>query len=89
MEGYSGKNGWAFGDGTAAGTRDGADAESIYRLLEDEIIPLYYSVSEDGVPRGWVERMKAAIKSNAPRFSARRMVREYLDHYYVAALKNI
>jgi len=89
MEGYNGRNGWAFGDGTPAGDRDRADAEAIYRLLEDEVIPLYYSVSEDGVPHGWVERMKAAIKSTAPRFSSRRMVREYLDHYYTAALKNI
>lgn len=89
MEGYNRKNGWAFGDGNPTEKRDRADAESIYHLLEDEIIPLYYRVSEDGVPHGWVGMMKETIISNAPRFSARRMVREYLDHYYAAALKNI
>ncbi len=89
LEGYDGKNGWAFGDGAPAGDRNRADAEAIYRLLEDEIIPLYYSVAEDGIPHGWVEKMKAAIKSSAARFSSRRMVREYLDRYYTAALKNI
>jgi starch phosphorylase len=89
IEGYNRKNGWAFGDGTPAVERDRSDAESIYRLFEDEIIPLYYGVSEDGVPHGWVGMMKETIKSNVPRFSARRMVREYLDHYYAAALKNI
>jgi starch phosphorylase len=89
VEGYNRKNGWAFGDVTPAGERNRADAEAIYRFLEDEIIPLYYRVSEDGVPHGWVGIMKETIKSNAPRFSARRMVREYLDRYYAAALKNI
>ena len=58
----------------------------MYRLLEDEIIPLYYERSEDGVPQGFVKVMKAAIKSVAPAFSARRMVKEYVEKFYVQAL---
>jgi starch phosphorylase len=74
IEGFNGKNGWAFGQEGAEGNRDKEDAEAIYRTLEKEILPLYYTISEDGVPHGWVKLMKEAIKSNAAKFSARRMV---------------
>jgi starch phosphorylase len=87
VEGFNGKNGWAFGRETVSGNRDQADAEAIYELLEKTIIPLYYNVSDDGVPHGWVTVMKESIKSNAPRFSARRMVKEYIERFYVKALK--
>ena len=89
VEGYNGKNGWAVDGREGTGDRDGADAAAIYTLLEKEIIPLYYRVSEDGVPHGWVAVMKEAIRSNAPRFSTRRMVREYLDRFYVPALQAV
>ena len=89
VEGYNGKNGWAVDGREGTGDRDGADAAAIYTLLEKEIIPLYYRVSQDGVPHGWVAVMKEAIRSNAPRFSTRRMVREYLDRFYVPALQAV
>ena len=82
IEGYNGKNGWAFGSKEEGADRDGADAGELYDLLEKEIIPLYYNQSEDGVPHGWVKIMKESIISNAPRFSARRMVKEYIGKYY-------
>jgi starch phosphorylase len=85
IEGFNGKNGWAFGDGAVAENRDAADAAEIYRLLETEIIPLYYNMSDDGFPPGWVRIMKEAIRSNAARFSARRMVKTYLEKYYAKA----
>jgi starch phosphorylase len=81
IEGYNGKNGWAFGDVTAEGNRDVEDAEAIYRILETEIIPVYYKISDDGVPEEWVRIMKEAIRSNAARFSSRRMVKQYLETY--------
>jgi starch phosphorylase len=81
-EGFNGKNGWAF---TGAG--DDKDAEAIYDLLEKEIIPLYYKVDEYGTPIGWVKVMKEAIKSTAPLFSARRMVKEYALKFYQNAVK--
>jgi len=87
VEGFNGENGWAFGDGEMSGNRDRVDAEAIYDILEKEIIPLYYRVSEDGVPHGWVSVMKEDIKSTAPSFSARRMVKEYVEKFYVPALQ--
>jgi starch phosphorylase len=87
LEGYNGKNGWAISNEVVEGNRDERDAASIYEILENEIIPLYYDVSEDGVPRRWVKVMKEAIRSNAHRFSARRMVKEYIEKFYANALK--
>jgi starch phosphorylase len=88
-EGYNGKNGWSFGGDKEAENPDQADAEAIYELLEKEIIPLYYDVSGDGVPHGWVRTMKDTIKSNAPRFSARRMIKEYTEKFYAKALPGL
>jgi starch phosphorylase len=86
LEGYNGSNGWAFGGEEMQGDRAQADAEALYRLLEDEIIPLYYERSDDQVPHDFVRIMKEAIKSVAPAFSAQRMVKEYVSHYYLPAL---
>ena len=82
LEGYNGKNGWAFGGDTINGNRDAADAHAIYNLLEQEVVPLYYSTSLDGIPHGWVKMMKESIKSVAPGFCAKRMVKEYVSRYY-------
>jgi len=83
IEGFNGKNGWAF-----AGAGDDNDAEAIYNLLEEDIIPFYYEVDEDGVPRKWVKVMKEAIKSTAPLFCSRRLVKEYAVKFYQSALKS-
>ena len=88
-EGYNGQNGWAPSHREQNGDRDRADAAEIYRILEEEVIPLYYDVSDDGVPRGWVRVMKEAVKSTAAQFSARRMVKEYVGKFYANALKNL
>ncbi|GJQ58999.1 MAG: alpha-glucan family phosphorylase [Candidatus Scalindua sp. AMX11] len=85
MEGYNGKNGWAF-EGSGSDT---VDAESIYNLLEHDVIPLYYNQDEDGVPHGWVKLMKESIKSAGAAFSARRMVKEYALKFYKSALKEV
>jgi starch phosphorylase len=87
LEGYNGKNGWAFGGEGWSPERNSIDAAELYTLLEKEVIPLYYSVSLDGVPHGWVRMMKESIKSIAPVFSSRRMVKEYVDRYYPSLLK--
>jgi starch phosphorylase len=83
IEGYNGKNGWAF-----EGRGDAEDAGAVYDLLENEIIPLYYRLDDDGVPVGWVKVMKEAIKNAGPFFSARRMVKEYTTKFYQNALKS-
>ena len=89
-EGYNGHNGWAIGDEreySDAASQDAVDAESLYRLLEDEIIPLYYlERSADRLPGEWIGRVKESVRTLAPRFSMRRMVREYVDSMYLPAL---
>jgi len=82
LEGYNGRNGWAFGGEECGADRDAADAAALYDILEREVVPLYYASSLDGIPHGWVKMMKESIRSIAPRFSARRMVKEYVNRYY-------
>ncbi|MBE0480384.1 MAG: alpha-glucan family phosphorylase, partial [Dehalococcoidia bacterium] len=87
-EGYNGRNGWAIGDGRAPATseeEDRADAEALYDLLENQVVPLYYDRDRKGVPHGWIQVVKEAICSVAPGFSARRMLKEYLTGYYLKA----
>lgn len=87
-EGYNGENGWAIGGGRTfadAARGDAADADSLYDLLEREVVPLYYRRDEAGLPHGWIKRSAAAIASVAPRFSAERMVRDYVHNYYAPA----
>ncbi|MBI4928070.1 MAG: alpha-glucan family phosphorylase, partial [Anaerolineae bacterium] len=90
-EGFNGKNGWAIGtdtDNPDTEAQDAADAESIYSTLENEIIPLYYNKqSVDGLPHGWIERIKESIRTLAPQFSTRRMLSEYMSQAYVPAMK--
>lgn len=87
LEGYNGSNGWAFG-GEDPDPRDAQDADGIYTLLEQQVVPLFYKLDEHGVPRDWVKVMKAAIQSAAAPFSARRMVKEYSQKCYQAALQS-
>lgn len=85
-EGYTGRNGWAIplskGDDT-----DEADAEHLYSALERQIVPAFYERDERNVPLAWVERMKHALKMGGERFTARRMLKEYVRDYYVPAMR--
>jgi glycogen phosphorylase len=87
QEGFAGNNGWAFG-GEEAGNRDAHNAEAIYRILEEQVVPLYYTLGDEGTPREWVKLIKAAIISTSPLFSARRMVKEYSLKFYQQALRS-
>jgi starch phosphorylase len=87
IEGYNGENGWAF-DGKGGDGSDAADAEELYAILENEVVPLYYDKDGSGVPHGWVKVMKESIKSVTPHFSSRRMVKEYAIKFYQEALKS-
>ncbi|MDY7032462.1 MAG: alpha-glucan family phosphorylase [Thermodesulfobacteriota bacterium] len=89
IEGFNGRNGWAFEGAPNGENRDRQDAEAIYRILEEKVIPLYYKVSGNGVPHEWVGIMKESIKSVAPFFSTRRMVKEYMEKFYSKALKEL
>ena len=88
-EGYNGANGWAIDGGRHDNpdAQDRADANAIYELLEEEVVPLFYERDRDDIPRGWVEMMREAIRGNTPQFSMRRMVKEYATLMYVPALR--
>jgi starch phosphorylase len=89
-EGYNGANGWAIGDEIGAHepmAEDKSDAEAIYNLLEEQIVPLFYQRDRNGVPHGWVRMIKEAINSIAPRFCARRMLKEYIEQMYIPAAR--
>jgi glycogen phosphorylase len=87
-EAYDGLNGFAIGKGKthsnmdAHDARDGAD---LYRVLKDEVIPLYYQRDRDGLPRGWIKRMKRTIRTLGWRFNADRMVMDYTMKCYIPA----
>jgi starch phosphorylase len=89
IEGYNGKNGWSFDHTETNGDINKSDAEAIYRILEEQIVPCFYGTGDDGIPHEWIRIMKEAIKSCAPNFSARRMAKEYITKYYDAALQNV
>jgi starch phosphorylase len=89
-EAYQADVGWAVGDGQEHGDDpnwDRREAEELYRLLENDIIPCFYERDSKGIPRGWVARMRASMAELTPQFSANRMVREYVDRLYSRAEK--
>ena len=88
-EGFNGKNGWAIEHQETSADPDSSDAENIYQILEDEIIPLYYKMSEGNIPGEWVRVMKDSIKNSAAQFSARRMVKEYIEKFYSKSIQKI
>ena len=87
-EAYDGQNGFAIGKGTSHVSyeiSDRRDAEDLYHVLRDEVIPLFYDRDVDGLPRHWIKRMMNSIGSLAWRFSAHRMVMDYVRTGYVPA----
>ena len=90
-EGYNGKNGWAIGEDreySDTHEQDAIDAASLFETLQDEIIPLYYQHrTVDGMPVGWLGRVRECIRTLAPVFSTRRMVKEYLTQFYLPVME--
>ena len=87
-EAYDGLNGFAIGKGRTHSNmdvHDSRDGEDLYRVLHDELIPLYYQRDKDGLPRGWIKRMKRTIRTLGWRFSADRMVMDYTLKGYIPA----
>ncbi len=88
QEGYNGANGWGIQPSSALQdlqAEDAHDAEELYRLLEQEITPLFYQRDMDGVPRGWLNMVKENIRTIAPKFCTKRMVKEYATLMYLPA----
>jgi starch phosphorylase len=88
QEGYDGANGWPIPTSlhlTDWQAQDAHDADQLYTILEQDVIPLYYMRDRDGIPRGWIQIVKDAIRTIAPRFCTRRMVKEYMELLYAPA----
>jgi starch phosphorylase len=88
-EAYDGENGWLIDGGVTSDNWDAvdaADAGSLYRLLEEQVVPAFYERDASGIPRRWLAIVKEAIRSVAPRFSARRMLKQYGQQMYAPAL---
>ncbi|MGZ5027927.1 MAG: alpha-glucan family phosphorylase [Methylobacter sp.] len=87
-EAYQPGLGWALGDGQGYGddtSGDAFDAEALYDLLEQEVIPEFYNRDENGIPAAWIARMRESMAQLTPRFSVNRTVREYTEQHYLPA----
>ncbi len=87
-EAYGAEVGWALGDGLEHDEDrewDAREAEDLYRILEEEVIPAFYDRDAGGIPKRWTARMRASMAVLTPRFSANRMVREYVERLYIPA----
>jgi glycogen phosphorylase len=83
-EAWDGTNGWGIAsDGSAdPGTQDRLDATAFYDTMEREVIPMFFDRDEQGLPRDWIQRVKRSLITNGPRFSATRMMQDYLRTTY-------
>ena len=89
-EAYAPDVGWALGDGREHFEPgwDEAETEQLFALLEREVVPAFYDRDADGIPRGWVARIRASLSRLTPRFSSNRMLADYLDRLYLPAAGN-
>jgi starch phosphorylase len=91
-EGYNGRNGWLIESQTNPddlAATDAADAAALYTLLEEQIVPAFYERDGRQVPLRWIQVVREAIRSNLPRFSARRMVKQYVTEMYAPAAADV
>jgi starch phosphorylase len=90
-EGYNGNNGWAIGSEIQNGTvefQNEVDSSSLYQLLENQIIPLYYAKPDGKLPLAWLQLMRESIRSVTPVFNTHRMLKEYAERLYIPATKS-
>jgi len=87
-EGYDAEVGFSIGKGESyddPAVQDAIESRALYELLERQILPEFYHRDETGLPRKWIHRMKASIRTLMPRFSTNRMVADYAEQYYLLA----
>ena len=84
-EAYDGTNGWAIGQAGVVDD-DAVTADTLYTLLETEVVPRFYRRDEAGLPREWLVTMKQAMRIAGQSFTGRRMVEEYARNYYVPSM---
>lgn len=85
-EAYSPDVGWALGDGDEHDDHtawDAVEAEALYDLLEQQVVPEFYNRDEQGIPTAWVAKMRESMARLAPHYSSNRAVREYTEQYYL------
>lgn len=89
-EAYSSGVGWALGDGNEHQDNewDATDADQLYELLEQEVVPMFYARNDKGLPNEWLQTIRRSMSELTPRFSSNRMVREYTEKIYVPARLN-
>jgi glycogen phosphorylase len=83
-EGYNGSNGWAISGDVDPdhGAQDARDGAELYRLLEEEVAPQFYTRDDAGLPRAWIVHVRDSLRTLLPQFSAARMVQDYRDRLY-------
>jgi starch phosphorylase len=89
-EGFTGENGWLIegrADSNDQGAQDWADAQAIYSLIEEQLVPTFYERDGHGIPRRWLQIVKQSIRTVLPGFSARRMVKDYVREMYLPAVR--
>jgi len=89
-EGYTGDNGWLIDGGVTGGDLgavDDADANALYTLLENDVVPRFYERSTKGIPTRWMATVKQSIATVLPRFSTRRMVKDYIERAYAPGFR--
>ncbi len=90
VEGYRPEVGWAIGRGeeyTDHTYQNYVESNALYDIVEHDVVPLFYDRGADGLPRGWIERMKRSLRALCPTFSTNRMLWEYSERYYLPAAK--
>jgi len=91
-EGYNGQNGWTIGSENCYSydyEQDNADSDTIYEVLENEIIPMYYDRNSEGVPEKWLEKVRRSISSLSNKYSTQRMLIEYTEKMYIPLHKRL
>jgi len=84
-EGFDGTNGWAIPEASSDDAADAGTADNLYSLLETQVVPRFYDRTQ-GIPYGWVEMMKNSMRVAGGKFTARRMLEEYVENYYVPSM---
>jgi starch phosphorylase len=85
-EGYDGTNGFAIGSDSHPDSieeQDRSDAENLYRVLTQEVIPCFFDRDSNGIPRAWIKRIRRAMTTLVPQFNTWRMVQDYAKDYYL------
>ncbi len=88
-EAHTPHNGWAIGRGEEYDdeeTQDAVESQALYDLLEKEVVPIFYDRGADGVPRKWIQKMKASMRTVCPVFNSHRMVQEYTERFYLPGI---